>query len=226
MWGIFLSIQLEHSTFVIDIRRTKGFVPFLEARTWMSERVHAIQRRTAPECIWLLEHEPFYARGRSARDDEYHQDRAPHTIPVHDVQRGGKYTYHGPGQRVVYVMIDLSLREKDLKKYVYALEEWLIQSLSVLGIHGFRAPMGIGVWVNHHGAPKKIAAIGVHISKWVTSYGIALNINTDLTRYRGITPCGIVGYDVINLHDLGMHDVDVDHVLIQQFKNNIFLSKS
>lgn len=214
---------------MIEYKSSYTPISFLKARDWMMQRVQAIQSQHAPECVWFLEHEAFYARGSRAQDHEYHASLAPHSIPVYDVRRGGRYTYHGPGQRVIYLMLDLSTRERDLKRYIHHLELWVIHTLAALGIKAFTSPLGIGIWVicQKTQEQRKIAAIGVHVSKWVTSYGIALNVTTDLAPYQGITPCGIDGYGVTRLMDqnVSIDLPDLDALLREHFQKNPFLMR-
>lgn len=175
----------------------------------MDERVQAIEDRVAPELVWLLEHPPLYTAGTSAQAGDLVD---PDAFPVIPVGRGGKHTYHGPGQRVIYVMMDLTARDRDLKAHVARLEEWIIETLDLLGVDAGRRQGRIGVWVERDGLDKKIAAIGVRARHWITSHGLALNVNPDLSHFDGIVPCGIKDYGVTSLHALGacasMREVD------------------
>jgi lipoyl(octanoyl) transferase len=163
-------------------------VPYLEAVRQMEERVEAIYRHGAPELVWLLEHPPLYTAGTSAKDADLIDAR----FPVFKSGRGGQYTYHGPGQRVAYVMLDLRRRKPDARAYVRDLEEWLIRTLSRFGIEGERRPGRIGIWVRGlAGREDKIAAIGVRLRHWVTFHGVSLNVDPDLSHFSGIVPCGI-----------------------------------
>ena len=181
----------------------------------MEKRVAAITAGTAPELVWLLEHPPLYTAGSSARPEDL-LDGA--RFPVHAAGRGGQYTYHGPGQRVGYVMLDLNRRGRDVRKYVARLEDWLIAALAQFGVTGERRPGRIGIWVDlgRHGGragnEAKIGAIGVRIRHWVTFHGVALNVAPDLTHFAGIVPCGVKGYGVTSLAALGitasMEEVD------------------
>ena len=174
----------------------------------MEMLVHAIRAGTAPETVWLLEHPPLYTAGTSARPADLLTPR----FPVYPAGRGGQYTYHGPGQRVAYVMLDLKQRKPDLRWYVAALEDWLIATLAVFGVCGERRAGRVGIWVATGDTEKKIAAIGVRIRQWVTFHGIALNVNPDLSHFQGIVPCGLSTFGVTSLADLGvtvrMADVD------------------
>jgi lipoyl(octanoyl) transferase len=183
-------------------------VPYEAACAFMAERVAAIVAGTAPELVWLLEHPPLYTAGTSAKPGDL---VAPMRLPVYRTGRGGQYTYHGPGQRVAYVMLDVKRRFGDVRAYVAALEDWVIDALAHLGVRGERWPGRIGVWVSRGaedgaGAAEpreKIAAIGVRLSRWVSSHGIALNVAPDLGHFAGIVPCGISDAGVTSLAALG-----------------------
>ena len=186
-------------------------VPYLEAVRAMERLVAAISRG-APERVWLLEHPPLYTAGTSARDHDLLEPR----FPVFKTGRGGQYTYHGPGQRVAYVMLDLNKRgRRDVRVFVRDLEEWLIRSLKELGVKGERRKGRVGIWVTgRDGREDKIAAIGVRLKQWVSYHGISLNVSPDLSHYSGIVPCGIAKADwgVTSLAALGLgatlHDTD------------------
>lgn len=185
-------------------------VPYEFALSIMQERVKQIQLGTAKELVWLLEHPPLYTLGTSAKEHDI-LDREE--APIFKVGRGGQVTYHGPGQRVIYVMLDLKKRCKDAKAYIFTLEEWLVHVLAQFGLHVERRPGFIGLWVARSlTAYDKVAAFGVRIQKWVTSHGIALNINPDLDYYKKIIPCGIRDQGVTSLSALGiqtpLHEVD------------------
>lgn len=183
-------------------------VDYAEAGAAMAERVEAIGAGAAGELVWLLEHPPVYTAGSSARDEDVLDSGR---FPVIRTGRGGQVTYHGPGQRVAYVMLDLTRRGRDVRAYVRDLEEWLIRALAEFGVTGERREGRVGVWVDRTrsgGAPRedKIAAIGVRVRKWVTFHGIALNVEPDLGHYSGITPCGVSDprFGVTSLVDLGL----------------------
>ena len=179
---------------------SENYIEYLFALDQMKQRVQEIIHHESDELIWFLEHFPVYTAGSSANENELINKK---NFPIVEVGRGGKYTYHGPGQRVVYFMLDLKKRNLcDLKKYIFLLEEIIIDTLSVLNIKGYRKPEYIGVWVKHNNVEKKIAAIGVRITKWVTYHGIAININPDLSHYDGIIPCGIKGFLITSLADI------------------------
>jgi lipoyl(octanoyl) transferase len=190
-------------------------VAYPEAVAAMEERVAGIIEGRADELVWLLEHPPLYTSGTSARTEDVRDAR----FPVFATGRGGQLTYHGPGQRVAYVMLDLRRRKPDVRAFVGDLEEWIIRTLAAFNVRGERRSDRVGVWVRRPDkgadAEDKIAAIGVRIKRWVTLHGIALNVEPDLTHFSGIVPCGIADarYGVTSLMDLGlpvtMADVDV-----------------
>ena len=199
--------------------RSEGLVDYDAALAWMQERAKAIAAGTADEAIWLLEHPPLYTAGTSAKRDDL---KDPDRFPVFDTRRGGQYTYHGPGQRVVYVMLDLNRRGRDVRAFVQALEAWVIAALGEFNIKGEIRPGRVGVWVARpekpplpDGTPRedKIAAIGVRLSKWVSTHGLAINHDPDLSHFDGIVPCGIKGHGVTSFVDLGlpvtMDDLDL-----------------
>jgi lipoyl(octanoyl) transferase len=188
----------------------------------MEARVAAIRTGTAPELVWLLEHPPLYSAGTSAKPADLVD---PDRFPVYPTGRGGQYTYHGPGQRVAYVMLDLQRRNPDLRQFVYGLEEWAIRTLARFGVVGERRSGRVGIWVARPGGREdKIAAIGVRLRRWITYHGISINLDPDLAHYSGIVPCGIAGsasepYGVTSLRELGC-DADMaalDRVLRASF---------
>jgi len=194
-----------------------GRVAYEDADAFMQDRVRAIHEGAARECIWLLEHPPLYTAGTSADASEL---VAPDRFPVFQTGRGGRHTYHGPGQRVAYVMLDLKRRGEDVRAYVRHLEEWAIQTLAAFDVVGERREGRIGIWVvMPDGAEKKIVAIGVRIRHWVTFHGMAINVSPNLEHYSGIVPCGISDFGVTSLHDLGIHATmeDVDRALKDSF---------
>ena len=175
-------------------------VPYEEARRFMEERAAAIRAGAAKECIWLLEHPPLFTAGTSADPSELTN---PEHLPVYEAGRGGRYTYHGPGQRVGYVMLDLEKRGKDIRCFVHSLEGWMIKALGELGIDAHRAAGRIGIWVGEGAAEAKIGALGVRVKRWVTLHGFAINVAPDLSHFRGIIPCGIAEFGVTSLAELG-----------------------
>lgn len=201
---------------------TRGLVPYDAACAAMAERVDAVVTRRAPELVWLLEHPPLYTAGTSARPEDL---LAPSRLPVHRTGRGGRYTYHGPGQRVIYAMLDVRCRFGDVRTYVAALEDWMIDTLAALDVGAQRRPGQIGVWVKRPGGrdaggSAKIAAIGVRLSRWVSSHGVSLNVAPDLKDYAGIVPCGIRDAGVTSLAELGIatHLDPVDRALRAAFE--------
>ena len=195
-------------------RISDALVGYDAAVAWMEARADAIARGLAPECVWLLEHPALYTAGTSAREADL---VAPTRLPVHRTGRGGQYTYHGPGQRVAYVMLDLNRRRTDLRAYVAALEAWIIATLDGFNVRAERREDRVGVWVRRpdkgDGVEDKIAAIGIRVRRWVSFHGISLNVEPDLADFSGIVPCGIRGHGVTSLADLGrvvtMPEVDM-----------------
>ncbi|MFN4013804.1 MAG: lipoyl(octanoyl) transferase LipB [Reyranella sp.] len=194
----------------VQWRISDGLVPYDEALAVMDARVADIRAGKAGEMVWLLEHPPLYTAGTSARTQDLLQ---PARFPVHVAGRGGQYTYHGPGQRVAYVMLDLRARRQDVRRYVSDLEEWTIRTLGRFNVKAERREGRVGVWVVRpdkpplpDGSPRedKIAAIGVRIRHWVAFHGISINVEPDLSHYAGIVPCGIADHGVTSLVDLGL----------------------
>jgi lipoyl(octanoyl) transferase len=181
-------------------------VAYPAAMAVMEKRVAALIEESAPEMTWLLEHPPLYTAGTSAKPADLLQTTAPQNeqFPVYATGRGGQYTYHGPGQRIAYVMQNLAWRDRDVRRHVWRLEEWLIRTLAALDVQGERRNGRVGIWVvMPDGSEQKIAAIGVRIRRWVTFHGIALNIAPDLSHYHGIVPCGLGDFGVTSLAALG-----------------------
>jgi lipoyl(octanoyl) transferase len=186
----------------VEWRTSDGLVPYPEALAFMEERAAAIADGQAPETVWLLEHPPLYTAGTSTHVEDLLQ---PDRFPVFQTGRGGQYTYHGPGQRVGYVMLDVKARGGDVRRFVHALEEWLIRSLARLGVTGGRREGRIGIWVADPvtGIENKIAALGLRIRRGVSFHGVSLNVAPDLTHFAGIVPCGIKAHGVTSLWQLG-----------------------
>ena len=191
-------------------------VPYPEAVEFMEARAAAIAEGTAAELVWLLEHPPIYTAGTSAKDADLLDAR----FPVHRTGRGGQFTYHGPGQRVGYVMLDLKTRKPDVRAYVHDLEQWLIETLALFNVKGERREGRVGIWVQRGLREDKVAALGVRIKRWVTFHGVALNVDPDLSHFGGIVPCGVKTAGVTSLADLGIlvSMADVDVALKQSFK--------
>ncbi|PYE88152.1 lipoyl(octanoyl) transferase LipB [Phyllobacterium leguminum] len=197
----------------------EGLTNYPTALAFMEARVAAIREGTAPELVWLVEHPPLYTAGTSAKARDL---LAPDRFPVFQTGRGGEYTYHGPGQRVAYVMLDLKRRREDVRAFVTALEEWIIRTLAEFNVRGERREDRVGVWVARPEKPRladgslaedKIAAIGIRLRRWVSFHGIAINVEPELTNFSGIVPCGVTQHGVTSLVDLGlpltMEDVDL-----------------
>ena len=204
---------------MVEWRTLAGLAPYADTLAAMEAHVAAIAAGTAGESIWLLEHPPLYTAGTSANQADLTD---PGRFPVHVAGRGGQYTYHGPGQRVVYAMLDLNTRGRDVRRFVCALEDWVIATLAEFNIRGERRPGRVGVWVARPDKPPlpdgtlredKIAAIGVKLRRWVSFHGLSINVEPDLSHFDGIIPCGIRDHGVTSLVDLGlpvtMHDVDL-----------------
>jgi lipoyl(octanoyl) transferase len=188
----------------IEWRLSPGLTPYEEALAEMEARAAAIRERGARELIWLLEHPPLYTAGTSADPAELFN---PQGFPVFAAGRGGRYTYHGPGQRVGYVLIDLDKRGRDVRRFVRALEQWLIATLGALGVAARRAPGRIGIWVDHDGQEAKVGALGLRIRRWVTLHGFSVNLSPELSHFSGIVPCGIADFPVTSLDEMGLADV-------------------
>ncbi len=201
----------------MDWKVWPGLWPYPQAVEAMVQRTEALLAGEAREAVWLLEHPPLYTAGTGAKPEELLQ---PERFPVYQTGRGGKYTYHGPGQRVVYVLMDLARRDRDLRAHMRRLEEWILMVLADFGLQGERREGRIGVWVRNRGRDEKIAALGVRCRRWVTSHGFSLNVDPDLSAYDGIIPCGLRGPGVTSLHALGVAATmkDVDAALERRFK--------
>ena len=175
-------------------------VAYPEALSFMEQRAAAIRDGDERECVWLLEHPPLFTAGTSADPAELFN---PLGLPVFEAGRGGRYTYHGPGQRVGYLMLDLEKRGKDIRRFVHSLEGWMIDALADLGVSAHRAPGRIGIWVGEGSAEAKIGALGVRVKRWVTLHGFSLNVAPDLSHFSGIVPCGIAEFGVTSLAAVG-----------------------
>jgi lipoyl(octanoyl) transferase len=210
----------------VEWRLGEGLVPYDEALATMEQRAGAVAAGTTAELAWLIEHPPLYTAGTSAKPKDLIEAR----FPVHQTGRGGQFTYHGPGQRVAYLMLDLRRRGADVRRYVAALEEWMIRTLAAFNIRGERREDRIGVWVRRpdkgqgpeDGREDKIAAIGIRVKRWVSLHGVALNVEPELAHFQGIVPCGVSGqrYGVTSLVDLGVPVTmpEVDMVLRREFE--------
>lgn len=204
---------------MVEWRISDGLVSYEEALEVMETRAAGIAEGTAPECIWLLEHPPLYTAGTSAKPADL---RDADRFPVYPSKRGGQYTYHGPGQRVIYVMLDVGRRGRDVRCFVQDLERWVIAALAEFNVTGHIRDGRVGVWVERPEKPRlpsgalaedKVAAIGIRLRKWVSFHGISINVDPDLSHFDGIVPCGITEHGVTSLVDLGlpvtMADLDV-----------------
>ena len=204
---------------MIEWKVSDGLTDYAQAEQWMETRAAQIADGTAPECIWLLEHPPLYTAGTSARIEDLTD---PDRFPVHTTKRGGQYTYHGPGQRVAYVMLDVGKRGRDVRLFVKQLEAWVIATLAEFNITGHIRDGRVGVWVERPDKPNqinglpaedKVAAIGIRLRKWISFHGLSINVDPDLDHFSGIVPCGISEHGVTSLVDLGLPvtltDVDV-----------------
>ncbi len=206
----------------VEWRMAANLLPYEDAVTTMGARAAAIADGSAPELVWLVEHPPLYTAGTSARPEELIEAR----FPVHSTGRGGQFTYHGPGQRIAYVMLDLKRRGPDVRRFVVTLEEWIIRTLASFGVEGGRRDERIGVWVRRPdkgaGHEDKIAAIGIRVQRWVTLHGIAINVAPELAHFSGIVPCGVsdARYGVTSLADLGVDATmaEVDAALRREFE--------
>ena len=184
----------------IEWRVSEGLTPYPDALAEMEARAAAVREGSASELVWLLEHPPLFTAGNSADPAELFN---PMGFPVFEAGRGGRYTYHGPGQRVVYLVLDLEKRGKDIRNFVHSLEEWMIASLADLGVSARREPGRIGIWTGEGADEAKIGAIGVRVRRWVTMHGLSINVAPDLSHFGGIVPCGIAEYGVTSLDKLG-----------------------
>ena len=207
-------IPIADTSAPIEWAVSDGLIDYALALGVMSRRTAAIREGRARELVWLLEHPPLYTAGTSAKDEDLLN---PGALPVFRTSRGGQFTYHGPGQRVAYVMLDLEARGRDIRDFINRLEVWLINTLAQFNVKGETRPDRVGIWVrrpsSHQPGEDKIAALGLRVSRWVSSHGIALNVDPDLSQFSGIVPCGIRDHGVTSLADLGLpvtlYDVDV-----------------
>lgn len=208
---------------------TDGLTDYTEALAFMEDRAAAIRDGTADECIWLLEHPPLYTAGTSAKPADLTD---PDRFPVYEARRGGQYTYHGPGQRVAYVMLDVAARGRDVRCFVRDLENWVIAALAEFNVTGEIRPGRVGVWVerpekpvNQDGSVRedKVAALGIRLRKWVSFHGLSINVEPDLSHFDGIVPCGITDHGVTSLVDLGLPVTmgDVDLALRRTFADSM-----
>lgn len=206
---------------MVETRIEDAPVGWPEANAAMEARAAAVRAGAAEELLWLLEHPALYTAGTSAKPEDL---LAPGRLPVFQARRGGEYTWHGPGQRVGYAVLDVAARGRDVRRFVWGLEEWIIRALARFNVEGERREGRVGVWVRRPekgpGAEDKIAAIGVRLRRWVSFHGVALNHEPDLSHYAGIVPCGIRGHGVTSLADLGLviAPAEVDMALLEAFE--------
>ncbi len=214
---------------MVEWKTSDQLVPYEDAVSFMEDRAQKIAEGSAGELIWLLEHPPLFTAGTSAKIDDLTD---PDRFPVYPSKRGGQYTYHGPGQRVVYVMLDLNKRGRDVRAFVKMLETWVIETLAEFNVHGEIRDGRVGVWVERDDKPltisgakaeDKIAAIGIRLRKWISFHGISINVEPDLDHFSGIVPCGITEHGVTSLVDLGLPVTmsDLDVALVSTF-NRLF----
>lgn len=211
---------------MIEWKSTKGFVGFKESEKFMEQRVEGIINNNEAELIWFLEHDPFYTFGKSAQKEDLID---PNFLPCYEAKRGGSYTYHGPGQRIVYIMLNIKNYGSDVRKFVWMLEEWIIKTINEFNIIGKRIKNRVGVWVEKeinttkeiNIYPKKIAAIGLRIKKWVSFYGISINLSPNLKNYDGIIACGNKGFGVTSFDNEGIkiNFSELDIALKKNFYN-------
>ncbi len=208
----------------IEWRINDDLVPYPESLAFMEARANGIRLGNSPEIVWLLEHPPLYTAGTSAKPEELLE---PLALPIYKSGRGGKYTYHGPGQRVAYVMLDIKKRDQDIRRFISDLEEWIIQALANFNVIAERREGRVGIWVPQ-GAPSnpayredKIAAIGIRIRQWVSFHGVSINVEPELSRFEGIIPCGVQDHGVTSLHALGyiLTISELDAVLRSTFED-------
>ena len=213
---------------MVDWITSKGLTPYPDALAFMEDRVAKIADGTADEAIWLVEHPPLYTAGTSAKSSDLLE---PEKLPVYDARRGGEYTYHGPGQRVVYIMLDVGARGRDVRAFVNQIEGWIIDSLATFNIDAGRRAGRVGVWVDRPDKPlmpdgniaeDKIAALGIRLRKWISFHGLSINVDPTLSDFEGIVPCGISGHGVTSLVDLGLPVTmdDLDVALRQTFQSS------
>lgn len=207
-------LSIANSSAAVDWIVSNGYVEYDRALAVMARRTMAIREGRAKELVWLLEHPPLYTAGTGAKEQDLLN---PRSLPVYHTNRGGQFTYHGPGQRVVYIMLDLETRGRDIRSLITLLEKWLIDTLAEFNVVGETRHDRVGIWIRRpskgEAVEDKIAAIGLRVSRWVTSHGIALNVDPDLSQFDGIVPCGIRDHGVTSLAGLGLpvtlYDVDV-----------------
>ena len=202
----------------IEIKKTTKPVKYLEAIKFLEERLQEINNGKKEDLIWILEHDEIYTAGTNYKEDEIlNKD-----IELTKTNRGGKITWHGPGQLICYFVIDLKKRKKDIRKFITLIEKTIIESLSEFDIQTFGDPKNIGIWTIHNNKVSKVAAIGVRVSKWIAYHGFAINIDNNLSNYKNIIPCGITDKDVINLKKINDQDYkELGQIVIEKFSKNL-----
>jgi lipoyl(octanoyl) transferase len=201
----------------MEIKISQKPVTYKKAIDFLEKRVEKVHANLEDELIWILEHDSVYTKGISASDKDL---LLPNLFPVIATNRGGKFTYHGPGQKIVYFVINLNKREKEIKIFVRHVEEWIISILKDFNISSFADPKNIGIWINNNSEENKIAAIGIKVKKWIAYHGFSLNINVNKTDYRGIVPCGISNKGIINISDL--RAIPNDEIINNSIKENFY----
>lgn len=201
----------------MEIKISQEPVAYKKAIDFLEQRVEKVHANLEDELIWILEHDSVYTKGISASDKDL---LLPNLFPVIATNRGGKFTYHGPGQKIVYFVINLNKREKEIKKFVRHVEEWIISILKDFNISSFADPKNIGIWINNNSEENKIAAIGIKVKKWIAYHGFSLNINVNKNDYRGIVPCGISNKGIINISDL--RAIPNDEIINNSIKENFY----
>ncbi|MCX7337511.1 MAG: lipoyl(octanoyl) transferase LipB [Pelagibacterales bacterium] len=201
----------------MEIKISQKPVAYKKAIDFLEQRVEKVHANLEDELIWILEHDSVYTKGISASDKDL---LLPNLFPVIATNRGGKFTYHGPGQKIVYFVLNLNKREKEIKKFVRHVEEWIISILKDFNISSFADPKNIGIWINNNSEENKIAAIGIKVKKWIAYHGFSLNINVNKTDYRGIVPCGISNKGIINISDL--RAIPNDEIINNSIKENFY----
>ena len=201
----------------MEIKISQKPVAYKKAIDFLEQRVEKVHANLEDELVWILEHDSVYTKGISASDKDL---LLPNLFPVIATNRGGKFTYHGPGQKIVYFVLNLNKREKEIKKFVRHVEEWIISILKDFNISSFADPKNIGIWINNNSEENKIAAIGIKVKKWIAYHGFSLNINVNKTDYRGIVPCGISNKGIINISDL--RAIPNDEIINNSIKENFY----
>ena len=201
----------------MEIKISHQPIAYKKAIDFLEQRVEKVHAELEDELIWILEHDSVYTKGVSATDKDL---LVPNLFPVIETNRGGKYTYHGPGQKIVYFVINLNKREKEIKSFVRNVEKWIISILKDFNISSYSDPKNIGIWIKNNNKENKIAAIGIKVKKWIAYHGFSLNINVNKTDYRGIVPCGISNKGIINISDL--RSIPNDENINNSIKENFY----